>query len=92
MIIMHVGIIGCGLIGFKRAASLPKGYLCAVADVDLNRAKQLAQNYPDCEAYSDWMEILTRNDIDAVGIDALEQTEVHGRQPVHLQQLMQEST
>lgn len=63
---MHIGIIGCGLIGHKRAASLPEGYLCAVADVDLNRAKKLAEKYPNCEAYSDWMEILSRNDIDTV--------------------------
>lgn len=63
---MRVGIIGCGVIGHKRADSLPSGYLKAVADISLESAKKLAIKYPGVDAYSDWNEILHRKDIDLV--------------------------
>lgn len=63
---MRVGIIGCGLIGHKRAESLPPGYLRAVADISLERAQKLAAMYPGIEAYTDWNEMISRNDIDII--------------------------
>jgi predicted dehydrogenase len=63
---MHVGIVGCGLIGQKRADSLPSGYLKAVADVSKDRAEKLAAKYPDVTAYSDWQEMIQRNDLDLI--------------------------
>jgi predicted dehydrogenase len=63
---MHVGIIGCGLIGHKRAESLPPGYLTAVADVSVDRAKTLSSKYRGVDAYSDWKDIIRREDIDTV--------------------------
>ena len=37
----NIGIIGCGVIGFKRSKSLgPKGKLVACADLNINRAKK----------------------------------------------------
>jgi len=63
---MHVGIIGCGLIGFKRAESLPPGYLKAVADVSRDRAEKLASLYPGINAYSDWKNMLREETIDLV--------------------------
>jgi predicted dehydrogenase len=63
---MHVGIIGCGLIGQKRADSLPLGYLKAVADVSQERAQKLARNYPDVLAYSNWEELIQRDDINLI--------------------------
>ena len=40
-----IGIIGCGLIGYKRAKSLgPKGKLIACADINISKAKKVARN------------------------------------------------
>lgn len=63
---MHVGIAGCGLIGQKRAESLPLGYLRAVADVSKERADMLAGKYPGVDAYTDWQEMIRRDDLDLV--------------------------
>lgn len=63
---MRVGIAGCGLIGQKRADSLPSGYLKAVADVSKDRAEKLAAKYPDVTAYSDWQEMIQRDDLDLI--------------------------
>ena len=41
----NIGIIGCGLVGYKRSRSLGlKGRLVACADININRAKKLASN------------------------------------------------
>lgn len=42
---IRVGIIGCGLIGRKRAASLPPGILACVYDTDNAKASALADQY-----------------------------------------------
>ncbi|MFZ2455033.1 MAG: Gfo/Idh/MocA family oxidoreductase [Candidatus Altiarchaeia archaeon] len=63
-----VGIIGCGLIGGKRAASLrkfPQSRLAVVADVDKARAQALAKEC-SCEYTTNWKDIATREDIDIV--------------------------
>jgi len=41
-------IIGCGLIGAKRFASLPPGAVTVVYDVDRERAERLAAGCADC--------------------------------------------
>jgi predicted dehydrogenase len=66
VIVMRVGIIGCGLIGHKRAESLPQGYLTAVADVSIDRAKILASKYHGVDAYSEFKHVIDRDDIDLV--------------------------
>lgn len=64
---MNIGIVGCGLIGQKRAASLGStGILKAVADVSLGRAQKLAAVYDDVEAFSDWKKLIEFDDIDIV--------------------------
>jgi predicted dehydrogenase len=63
---MHVGIVGCGLIGQKRADSLPSGYLRAVADVSKERADQLAGKFLGVDAYADWKKLISRNDLDLI--------------------------
>ncbi len=63
---MNIGIVGCGLIGQKRAASMSTGVLKAVADVSLDRARKLASNYEDVEVFSDWRELVRFEDIDIV--------------------------
>ena len=57
-----VAIIGCGLIGHKRAASLKTGTaaqsarLVHCADRDLARAQKLAATSSGCQASSDWQQ------------------------------------
>jgi predicted dehydrogenase len=65
---MNIAIIGCGLIGNKRAKALPKDdVLIAAADVNLVRAQQFAASYPSCQHVSaDWRSIVTRDDVDTV--------------------------
>ena len=63
---MQVGIIGCGLIGHKRAESLPPGYLRAVADISKGRGEELAGKYPDVTPYTDWQDLIQRNDLDLI--------------------------
>jgi predicted dehydrogenase len=64
--VMRVAIVGCGLIGHKRAKALGDCRLVAVADVQPGRAQQLAGQYPGCVALSDWQDTVTRRDVDAV--------------------------
>jgi len=63
---MRVAIIGCGLIGTKRARSLgSEDRLVAVADVQIERAQLLAMNHTNCIATADWHQTL-RDDVEAV--------------------------
>jgi predicted dehydrogenase len=65
--VTRVAIVGCGLIGHKRARALgDTGRLVAVADSNLARAEQLAAKYPGCAAGTDWESAVARTDVDAV--------------------------
>lgn len=69
--VLRVGIIGCGLIGQKRANALGAGgRLLACADIDTARARTLAAK-TGAESYSHWGELLARTDIDVVVIATL---------------------
>lgn len=69
--VFGVGIIGCGLIGGKRAAALGAGgSLIACADVNFDRAEKLASNY-DARALSDWRELLKISQVDIVIVATL---------------------
>lgn len=59
-------VVGCGLIGSKRAQSLPPGMLRAVCDVDVARAAALAARYPPAEAVGDWHAAVARPDVTIV--------------------------
>jgi predicted dehydrogenase len=63
---MRVGIVGCGLIGGKRAKSLEQCRLVAVADIDQARAQKLAAQYAPCAALENWEALVRRDDIDLV--------------------------
>lgn len=66
-----IGIIGCGLIGRKRAASLgKKGRLVACADINHERAIELANDY-NAVALNSWEEVLRADDIDIVIVSTL---------------------
>ncbi len=65
---VKVGIIGCGYIGGKRAASARTNMFSdveIVADIDLNRARELA-DLAGCEYTDDWREVVSSPTIDAV--------------------------
>jgi predicted dehydrogenase len=69
--VLNIGIIGCGLIGQKRAAALGAGgKLVACADTNLARAVTLAKKF-NAEAYDTWQALIARKDIDAVVIATL---------------------
>jgi len=55
---MRVALIGCGLIGNKRAAALNGHCLVAAADVELHRAERLAARHAGCRAFADWREAI----------------------------------
>jgi predicted dehydrogenase len=64
---MRVAIVGCGLIGQKRAKALPADVkLAAVADLDRARARQLAAEFSGCEVAPDWQSCIARADVDMV--------------------------
>ena len=63
---MRVGIVGCGLIGHKRARVLGEHRLVAVADTNPDRARHLAGHYPGCVAAEGWRPVVTHPEIDLV--------------------------
>lgn len=66
-----VGIIGCGLIGGKRARALgSQGNLVACADIDFVKASKLAQAY-GAKAFDSWVELLKIPDLDIVIVSTL---------------------
>jgi predicted dehydrogenase len=65
---MNIGIVGCGLIGNKRADSIAslKGHtLKMVANRSLNKAKTLAEKY-NCRYTQDWRDLVSDKEIDIV--------------------------
>lgn len=68
---LGVGIVGCGLIGQKRAKALGAGgWLAACADVDLGRAENLAK-VSGAKAFCDWRELICLPEVDVVVIATL---------------------
>lgn len=63
---MRVAIVGCGLIGHKRAQAIAGHDLVAVADRDIARAEALAERFPGCSVCADWEQLVTRDDVDIV--------------------------
>ena len=67
---MRVALVGCGEIGEVRAGAMahsPDVQLALACDVDLKRARALAQRH-HCEALSSWQEAVKRPDIDIVDV------------------------
>ena len=61
-----IGIIGCGLIGYKRAKSLgPKGKLIACADPNISQAKRIVRN-KKVKIFTNWKKLLEIKEIDIV--------------------------
>src|SRR3990172_4300207 len=65
---LRVAIIGCGLIGGRRAEvarASGTGEVAIVADVDESRAAALAQAH-GCDHTADWKAVVSRDDVEAV--------------------------
>ncbi len=65
---LRVGIVGCGLIGQKRARALAGCRLVACADRQLPRARELARLGTDVRVFEDGQALATSNDVDVVVI------------------------
>ena len=65
-----IAIIGCGLIGRKRAAALAGGSLVFACDLDEARARSLAALVPGCRATTNAEEVFA-SDVDVVIISTL---------------------
>jgi predicted dehydrogenase len=63
---LRVGIVGCGLIGQKRARALgPAGRVVACADLDEDRARAAAV-HDGARVFSDWRQLVSLPDVDVV--------------------------
>jgi predicted dehydrogenase len=60
----NIAIVGCGLIGSKRAQSLAGGRLAICCDLDRGRSQGLAAAHPGAAAVTDWRAAVTSPDID----------------------------
>lgn len=63
---VRFGIVGCGLIGLKRARAIGHGQVVACADTELIRAEALAAQFPGCSALASSESLLDNPDVDAV--------------------------
>src|SRR4051812_11702536 len=64
---VRVGVVGCGLIGQRRArvAMGPASHCVAVADIDFERARTLASEI-GAEAMARWEDLVDRDDLDVI--------------------------
>lgn len=63
---LGIAIVGCGLIGRKRAAALPGGRLVACSDLSFDRAEALARTAGSAQAMRRWQDAIVRPDVDVV--------------------------
>jgi len=71
MKLFGVGVVGCGLIGQKRAKALGNGgKLVACADTDIGRAEALARS-ANAKAFRDWRDLLQSPLVDVVVVATL---------------------
>ncbi len=61
---MKVVLLGCGLVGRKRAEALGAHTLVGCADPIPERAAMLAARHPGCRAFSDWQQALAETEAD----------------------------
>jgi predicted dehydrogenase len=63
---IRFGLIGCGLIGQRRAATLGLGALRCAYDLQRSRAQRLASQYQDCAATDNLENVLHDEEVAAV--------------------------
>jgi predicted dehydrogenase len=67
---MGIAILGCGLIGQKRAKALNGAQLVACADLVFPKAEALAKEFPGAVATKDWRSVLPHPEVDIVIVSA----------------------
>jgi predicted dehydrogenase len=68
---LGIGIIGCGMLGHKRAKALGSdGQLVACADIDVGRAENLAKG-SEAKVFRDWRELVCLPEVDVVVISTI---------------------
>ena len=68
---IQIGIVGAGIMGTRHAriySELPSARLVAIADVDLSKAKALAEQYPGAGAVGDYHELLRMPELDVLHV------------------------
>jgi len=65
---VRVGIVGCGLIGRRRAAALAGARLTVCADADAERAAAVAQSQPGVKVAARFDELVRSDEVDVVVI------------------------
>jgi predicted dehydrogenase len=65
---LNLAIVGCGVIGRRRAQNLAGARLTHCVDSDLSRAREIAAAHPGCEPGSDWQYLLEQPDVEAIVI------------------------
>jgi predicted dehydrogenase len=70
---LKIGIIGCGLIGQKRAKALGiRGQLVAAADLDIQRAENLSKlSHSMVKVYKNWKDLIELSEINIVIVSTL---------------------
>src|SRR5271163_2918368 len=71
---LSFAIIGCGLIGKKRAAALSRlggGHLLFACDLEAGRAAAVAQLSPGCTAAGDFKKVIADPGVDVVIVSTL---------------------
>jgi predicted dehydrogenase len=68
---LRFAVVGCGLIGKKRAAALGPATLLYACDLDLEKASALAATKSGCRAVSDHRVVATDKAVDAVIVSTL---------------------
>jgi predicted dehydrogenase len=68
---LGVAIVGCGLIGRKRAGALAGARLVACADAIPERAEALARTVPGAVAYADWRQAVAAPEVSVVLVATL---------------------
>jgi predicted dehydrogenase len=63
---LRVGLIGCGLVGHKRAKALGAHALVAVADSNERRARELSSAHPGATVFADWRRLVCSAEVDCV--------------------------
>lgn len=71
---LGVGIIGCGLIGGKRASHLKKGQLQAVFDVKGEAGEALAHKHEGCRVAASAQDLVQMPEVDVVVVATLNST------------------
>ncbi len=68
---LRAAIVGCGLIGQRRATTMLGAKLVACADINLKKANALAQSSTGCSAFDDWRDMIAQIECDLVIVATL---------------------